>query len=94
MKLVLTVPFRDELRHEFQFIKVANPRAAEMVRTRIMQAVQRLKQFPESGRAWRRPGKWELVIPGIPYLVIYKLEEDEVVILSLFHTSRDAPHVQ
>jgi toxin ParE1/3/4 len=91
MKLILSTPFRDELRHEFLFIKAMNPRAAQTVRDRIMQAVQQLKRFPQSGRSWRRPGKWELVIPGLPYLVIYMLEKDAVVVLSLFHTSREIP---
>ncbi len=93
MKLVLSHRFRDELRREYGFIREVNPAAAQVVRERIIKAVQRLKRFPESGRAWRLAGCRELVIAGLPYIVIYVVEDDTVVAVSLFHASRQAPHV-
>ncbi len=93
MKLVLSQRFRDELYREYRFIREANPAAARVVRDRIIKAVQRLKRFPESGRAWRLTGCRELVIPGLPYIVIYKVTADTVIVASLFHASREVPHV-
>jgi toxin ParE1/3/4 len=89
MKLVLSERFRNELRRDYLFIRERNPQAAVSVRDRIMSSIRHLKRFPQSGRSWRIPGKWELVVPGLPYIVIYEIESDAVVILSLFHTSRD-----
>lgn len=94
LKLLPTIAFRDELRSEYRFIKRDNLKAAEQVRNRIISAMQRLRDFPQSGRAWRIPGKWELVIAGLPYIVVYMIENDQVVILSLFHTSREIPHAE
>lgn len=93
MKLVLSGRFREEFRREYLFIRKLNPAAARVVRDRIIGAIQRLKRFPESGRAWRLAGCRELVIPGLPYLVVYLVEADAVVALSLFHESREVPHV-
>jgi len=89
MRLVFTTRFRDELRREFQFIRDRNPEAAEAVRDRIIRAVRRLQDFPRSGRSWRTVGTLELVIPGLPYVVIYEIDGNRVVVLTLFHTSRD-----
>jgi toxin ParE1/3/4 len=93
VKLRLSQRFRDDLRQEYQFIRQANPAAARVVRDRIIKAIQRLKRFPESGRAWRLAGSRELVIAGLPYIVIYMVDDDAVVVLSLFHESREVPHV-
>lgn len=93
MKLVLSQRFRDELYREFRFIREAKPAAARVVRDRIIKSVQRLKRFPESGRAWRLASCRELMIPGLRYIVIYKVTEDTVIVASLFHASREAPYV-
>ena len=89
MRLELSQRFRDDLRQSCLFIRQENPRAARMVRDHVLKAIKLLKQFPESGRSWRSPGTWELMIPGLPYFVVYEIREDYVVILKLFHTSRD-----
>lgn len=91
MKLIFTHRFRDELRREYQFLRERNPPAAERVREKILATIQRLKQFPQSGRSWRLPGTWELVVPGLPYTVIYEIDDSRVVVLTLFHTSREFP---
>jgi toxin ParE1/3/4 len=93
MKLVRARRFRDELRREYEFLRLRNPKAAKATMDRIHSATLRLKGFPQSGRSWRLPGTWELVIAGTPYVVVYRIEDDAVEILTLFHTSRDGPNV-
>jgi toxin ParE1/3/4 len=88
MKLVWTERFRNALHCEYDFIRQRNPHAAEQVPDRIIGACRRLSEFPQSGRSWRLPGTLELVIPGLPYIVVYSIKRDEVLILNLFHTSR------
>ena len=91
MQLVFTPRFRNEMRKEYQYIRERNEQAAESVRERIMRSIDRLKMFPQSGRAWRLPTTMELIIPSLPYIVIYKLDGDNVVLLTLFHTARQFP---
>ena len=92
-QVVWSERFRDELRQQVGYIKSRNPAAAQAVRGRIVKAIRRLAQFPEAGRSWRVEGCRELIIPGLPYLVIYKVTADSVIVASLFHESREAPHV-
>ncbi len=70
-----------------------NPAAAERVKQRVLAAVVRLEHFPESGSAWKRPGTRELGLPGLPYVLIYCVEESVVVVLALLHSAREAPDV-
>lgn len=83
------------LRLHVSFIATENPRAAAAVRHRIRAAVLRLAEFPESGRPGQVAGTRELVVPGLPYLVVYGVGQESVEVLRVFHTSQersDGPH--
>jgi toxin ParE1/3/4 len=76
---------------EYDYIRRENPKAARRVFSRIISAVKRLKDFPLSGRIGQVDGTRELIITGLPYMVIYQVASDGVEILRVFHTSRDYP---
>lgn len=94
MKLVVTERFFNELRWQCSYVRERNPAASVRLRDRVLGSLERLAEFPDSGRAWRTPGTRELVVPGVPYIVIYRVNEKTVIVLSLLHTARQAPHVQ
>jgi addiction module RelE/StbE family toxin len=75
------------LRLHISFIASENPRAAAAVRHRIRAAVRRLTEFSESGRTGQVAGTRELVVPGLPYVVVYRVGGDYLEILRVFHTS-------
>lgn len=85
--------FRDELRREYELLRKENPVAARAVVQKIVTTSRRLRDFPHSGRTWRLKDAKELIIPGVPYCVIYDVADDVVVLLMLFHTSRDVSHL-
>jgi addiction module RelE/StbE family toxin len=72
-------------------IAVDSPRAARKVAARIKEAVNRLINFPLSGRAGRVSGTLELVIPGTPYIAAYAIEGEEVLIGAVLHGRQDWP---
>jgi len=73
------------------YIANENPRAASEVVRRIRIAVSQLKLHPGIGRTGRVPATYELVIHDLPYVVPYRIQKDEVQILSVYHTSRKWP---
>jgi addiction module RelE/StbE family toxin len=77
------------LRLHTGFIAIENHRAATKVRRRIRTAVLRLLDFPQSGRAGNIPGTRELIVTGLPYLVVYRVSSNTVEILRVLHTSMD-----
>jgi toxin ParE1/3/4 len=67
------------------YIARDSPLAASKVANRIKESVNRLINFPLSGRAGRVPGTCELVIPGTSYIAAYIIQDDEVQIASVLH---------
>ena len=62
-----------------------NPVAAGTVIERILRSVERLERFPLSGRAGRVTGTREIVVAGLPYIVVYIDAPDAVDIVAVFH---------
>ena len=66
-----------------------NPRAAERVFQKIRNTIENLAVFPLIGTPGHVDGTLEFVVPGLPYIVVYRVTEDEVQVLSVFHGARD-----
>ncbi|MBY5318722.1 type II toxin-antitoxin system mRNA interferase toxin, RelE/StbE family [Rhizobium johnstonii] len=75
----------------FTYIEIENPRAAVHVDQKIVLAVRRLVEFPESGRPGRIAGTRELVIPSTPYIAAYVVHEDRIRILRVLHGAQIWP---
>lgn len=73
------------------YISNDNPAVAARVASVIVGAALRLEQFPLSGRAGRIEGTRELVVPGLPYILPYRIVDDVIQIASVIHTSRKWP---
>ena len=87
--LVIAAPAAHDLEGIVDYIALDNPTAAEGVYRGIVEAVQRLPQFPALGRPGRHPETRELSVSGLPYLIVYEVSAETVTILAVFHTSRD-----
>jgi predicted transcriptional regulator len=75
---------------EAEYIARDSP-AAGRVAARVTHAIEGLRHHPSMGRPGRVPGTRELVVPGGPYVVPYRVRNDSVEILRIFHTSRKWP---
>jgi addiction module RelE/StbE family toxin len=79
------------LNSEAEYIARDNPAAASRIVNLIMTAVDHLTEHPALGRAGRVPGTRELVIPGTPYIIPYRIRENTVEVLRVFHAARRWP---
>jgi toxin ParE1/3/4 len=57
----------------------------------VYDACQTLRHLPFRGRAGRLEGTRELVVPRLPYLVVYEVHGDRVMILSVVHGAQKRP---
>jgi len=73
------------------YIAGDSPGSAAHVSTAILDATARLERFPQSGRPGRIEGTRELVVPGLPYIIPYRIVDDVILILSVIHASRIWP---
>jgi len=88
-RLLWTEPARDDLREIFQFIRQDNPVGARNVIQEIREKVERLAQFPLSGRDVPElpdPSLREVIVGN--YRVIYRLVGNMVEILTVVHGRR------
>ncbi len=72
----------------FDYIANENSAAAGRVVSRILNATERLERLPYSAPAGRVPGTRQLVVPGLPYVVIYVVGQSAIEIHGVFHTAR------
>lgn len=91
MAIVWTGSARRDVNAIWDFIGVRNPDATELVSSEILRAVEVLLQFPKRGRADRVKETRELVISDLPYVVVYLLTDESVVILRVLHGAQDWP---
>jgi toxin ParE1/3/4 len=88
MTITWTRPAHDDFLGIVAWIKGNNPAAAARVGQRILDAVAQLNQCPLRGRPGRSPGTRELVIAGLPYLVVYSVDSADprsVAVLRVLH---------
>ena len=72
-----------------EYIALTSPLAAQSVVDRVLRAVDHLTAFPESGRIGQIPGTREVVVTGLPYVLVYQYSEDRVDIVAVFHGAQD-----
>ena len=67
------------------FVAMDKPEAAERLAIRIVAAVEALRDYPNLGRRGSKRGTRELVIGGTPYVIIYKVSGERIIILTVWH---------
>jgi toxin ParE1/3/4 len=82
---------RADIQSIHDYITQENPRIAAHVVGIIEKSTQRLAMFPLSGRRGTIETTRELVIPRLPYIVVYRLAEKTVEIIAVFHAAQDKP---
>ncbi|MEW5774653.1 MAG: type II toxin-antitoxin system RelE/ParE family toxin [Thermodesulfobacteriota bacterium] len=75
----------------FAYIAADNPDAAAEVAEQVAEACGRLDVFPLLGRAGTASDTRELVLPRIPYLVVYQLLDGVPSILRVLHAKMRWP---
>lgn len=89
-QIIWTEPALDNLNDIAEYIAVSNPYAAKKLVENVFGKVQRLEQFPDSGRVPEEISNLnyrEVVIN--PCRVFYKIDNDTVYILHMMRQERD-----
>ena len=86
-----TRPAAQDLHHIASRIQRDNPTAARRVATTLYDGCMGLEMFPTRGRIGRIAGTCELVFVPLPYIAVYRVTEDIVEILRVYHGAQDWP---
>ncbi|MGB0954502.1 MAG: type II toxin-antitoxin system RelE/ParE family toxin [Panacagrimonas sp.] len=68
-----------------EYISQENPRAARRIAQRIAEAAAKLEKFPRLGRPGNVDGAYELVVANTPYLIVYRIRDDQLELIRLWH---------
>lgn len=89
-QIIWTEPALDDLNHIAEYIAVSHPFAARQLVEKVFNKVERLEQFPDSGRIPEEISTLnyrELVVN--PCRVFYKVDKELVYILHVLRQERD-----
>ena len=89
---VLSISWRPRAADDFErLIKLSsngNIAAASRDKSLVETRIQQLVRFDELGRKTRRLGVRELPIEGTPYVVVNRRQDDDILILRIFHNGK------
>ncbi len=93
MRLIITEPAEQDLRDMVAYIAADNPSAARAVYQKVVATAQHLADLPALGRTGQLPDTRELLVSGLPYLIVYRVHRDTIAVLAVPHTARDIAHL-
>ena len=91
MRLRWTTPATHDLYNIVRRIQQDNPDAAAKVAETLYDGCAKLANFPRRGRKGRIEGTRELVFAGLPYIVVYRIEDQNLEIVRIYHGAQDWP---
>jgi toxin ParE1/3/4 len=86
-----TTDAANDLEQIFHHIIRDNPTAARNVIRTITEGIGKLKAFPNLGRSGQVEGTREMVFTSLPYIAVYRVKENAVEILRVYHAAQDWP---
>lgn len=92
MRVVIRAQAADDLENIYRWIAKDNRSSAVMVLNRLLDAIEMIiPAFPNIGRAGKIHSTREWVISGLPYIIVYTIDEarDVISIIGVFHGAQD-----
>jgi addiction module RelE/StbE family toxin len=80
-----------DLESIYHWIAKDSPTTAKNVVDRLFSSIELLTSFPRIGRTGHVSGTLEWVVPRLPYIVVYEVDQsrERVVVVAVFHGARD-----
>ena len=81
----------DDFTRTVHYIREKNPSAAHRIAKNIYERVVALQHFPLRGRVGRVHDTYELPLPPLPFVIVYRVLEDAVEITRVLHGAQRWP---
>jgi len=91
VRLLRSAHYAEDIERIARVIAKDKPGAAVAMWDEIEALVERLKEFPNSGRPGRLEGTRELVVPRTPFIVVYRLAKERVELLRVLRGAQKWP---
>ena len=91
MRILWTPAAAADLAQISDYLKDRHPHYRQPTMRRLYEAIRSLTDSPARGRPGREKGTRELLFPPLPYVAVYRLRENSVEVLRIFHTAQNRP---
>jgi addiction module RelE/StbE family toxin len=81
----------NDIESALDYLLERSPQAARRVYRDVMQHIEHLAEYPFSGRIGRVAGTREWVIPKTPFIIPYRVHQEHLEIIRVFHSARQWP---
>jgi addiction module RelE/StbE family toxin len=89
MRIRWTPAAAADLQNISDYLKQHHPHYRQPTMRKLYQKIRGLKDAPYLGRPGREEGTRELLFPPMPYVAVYRVREQSIEMLRIFHTSQD-----
>ncbi len=80
-----------DLQHISDYLKDHHPQYRQPTLRKMYAAIRSLKEWPHRGRLGREDGTRELLFPPLPYIAVYRVKEQSIEVLRIYHGVQDRP---
>jgi len=91
MRVRWTLRALQDLEDQCAYIAQNDPEFAAQQGFDVFRRVEALGEFPYRGRPGRDEGTRELPLAGTPWIAVYEVDSEGVLILRLWHGAQDWP---
>ena len=91
MRIRWTPPAAADLQSISEYLKQSHPPYREPTMRKLYQRIRALKDAPHVGRPGRIEGTRELLFTPLPYLAVYRVNEQSIEVLRIYHVRQDRP---
>jgi toxin ParE1/3/4 len=89
MRIRWTPAAAEDLEHIKEYLSEHLPQFAQSTILELYETIRSLKSFPRRGRVGREEGTRELILLRLPYIVAYRVKEEDIEVLHIFHGAQD-----
>jgi toxin ParE1/3/4 len=91
MRIRWTLAAAADLEHIKDYLSEHYPHLAQSTVLELYETIPSLKVSPHRGRIGREGGTRELVLTRLPYIVAYRVKEQDIEVLHIYHAAQQRP---
>jgi addiction module RelE/StbE family toxin len=91
MRVRWTTDAADDLERICDYIAESRPDSAQRVAQSVVERIGTLETFPRIGRPGRVQGTREFAFPPLPFVGIYEVRDEEIIVLRILHGAQRWP---
>jgi len=91
MRVRWTTDAADDLERISDYIAKSRPESARRVAQSVVERIGTLETFPHLGRPGRVQGTREIAFPPLPFVAVYEVREEHIIVLRILHGAQRWP---